>query len=248
MSNTINVNYMSRAYGSFLKTNNANKIAEKGFEDNVEEEIATKITAADIASDVKAVSKEDMTMEEYKQYIYDEISSLPMHPSRMQDSISIQISEAGFEAMKNDPEYEKWVLDWLGKDFMTYNPWTSKCGGAYCVKYIGATKEEYHGESWYAGYNNGSGKSLYNERSQNSFWERRAEESKRLQERNEELAKQRAIEKRRQRERLEEEYLENLNFNRGLLNKVQISDETMEEMSSVIDYYAAISGTVDNDI
>lgn len=248
MSNTINVSYMSRVYNNILKTTTANKVEEKGFEDNVEKELAEKATATDSTSGVEVVSKEDMTMEEYKQYIYHEISSLPMHPSRMQDNISVQISEKGFEAMKNDPEYEKWVLDWLGKDFMTNDPWASLCGGSYSVHYVGATKEEYRGEGWYPGYNNGRGKSLYNEKSQNSFWERRAEQSKRLQERNEELAKQRAIEERRHRERLEEEYLENLNFNRGLLNKANFSDASMEEMSNVIDYYAAMSGTVDIDI
>ncbi|MCM1467787.1 MAG: hypothetical protein NC086_06520, partial [Alistipes sp.] len=98
-------------------------------------------------------------------------------PSRMQDTISINISEAGFEAMKNDPEYEEWVLDYLQKDFNCYNPWTASCGGCYCVKYIGAAKEEYRGESWYAGYQNGKGTSLYDEKSQDSFWERRVDQS-----------------------------------------------------------------------
>jgi len=31
-----------------------------------------------------------------------------MHPTRAGESISVTISEAGFEAMKNDPEYEAW--------------------------------------------------------------------------------------------------------------------------------------------
>lgn len=33
-------------------------------------------------------------MEEYKQYIHDKISQIPMHPTRMSESISINISEA----------------------------------------------------------------------------------------------------------------------------------------------------------
>ena len=142
---------------------------------------------------VGTVSTEDMTMEEYKQYIYDKISQMTINPSRMQDNISINISEAGFKAMKNDPEYEKWVLDYLQKDFNCYNPWTATNGGCYCVKYIGATKEEYRGESWYAGYQNGKGKSLYDEKSQDSFWERRAERRQRLKEEYEELLEKRAL-------------------------------------------------------
>ena len=55
-------------------------------------------------------------MDEYKQYIHEKISQIPMHPTRMSENISIHISEAGFEAMKNDPEYEAWVLNdlWTG--------------------------------------------------------------------------------------------------------------------------------------
>ena len=37
-----------------------------------------------------------MTMEEYKQYIYNKISKIPMHPTRAGESISVTISEAGF--------------------------------------------------------------------------------------------------------------------------------------------------------
>lgn len=54
-----------------------------------------------------AISTKDMTMEEYKAYISEKISQIPMHPTRIGESISITISEAGFEAMKNDPELAK---------------------------------------------------------------------------------------------------------------------------------------------
>lgn len=190
MNNTINLNYMTKTYNNFLKNYETNSSTERSFMNNVEE-----VSAAKAACGTGAVSTQEMTMEEYKQYIYDKISSLPMDPSHMQDNISIHISEAGFEAMKNDPEYEKWVLDWLEKDFMTYNPWTSVCGGHYCVKYIGASPEEYRGEGWYAGYQNGKGRSLYNEKSKDSFWERRIEREKRLREQYEESLEKKALAK-----------------------------------------------------
>ncbi len=95
--------------------------------------------------------------------------------------------------MKNDPEYEKWVPDYLQKDFNCYNPWAASCGGCYCVKYIGATKEEYCGESWYAGYQSGKGTSLYNEKSEDSFWERKAEREKRYKEQYEESQEKKAL-------------------------------------------------------
>ena len=56
------------------------------------------------AADVKAVDAEvsDMSLEEYKQYIWEKISNLPMSASSRMQSISIQITDEGFEAMKND--------------------------------------------------------------------------------------------------------------------------------------------------
>ncbi len=56
---------------------------------------------------------------------HDKISQVLMHPSRMQESISINISEAGFEAMKNDPEYEAWVLNDLRTEWAQPDRWAA---------------------------------------------------------------------------------------------------------------------------
>ncbi len=90
-------------------------------------------------------SAADMTMEEYKQYIYDKIIRMPVDPSQMQDAVSIQISEEGFAAMKADPEYEKWVLDTIRRDLGAYNPWGRMGESSYRSHYFGATKKEYRG-------------------------------------------------------------------------------------------------------
>ena len=105
MSNTINVNYMTRAYNQYQQKNAA-KDQEKEdtrFADSVREksEASGSIVGN---SKIGSVSAKDMTMVEYKQYIYNKISQIPMHPTRAGESISVTISEAGFEAMKNDPE------------------------------------------------------------------------------------------------------------------------------------------------
>ena len=123
-----------------------------------------------------------MTMEEYKQYLHDQISRIPRHPSRALESISIQITEAGFEAMKHDPEYEAWVLDDLKTGWAQPDPWAGICGGAYAVIHYGATKEECNACSWFPGYQNGNGENLFREKSKNSFWERRTESQKLYQE------------------------------------------------------------------
>ena len=168
MNNTINVNYMTRAYGNFLKNNEAKngKTESLSFCDRVAEK-SRNVSETGKAGDVSA---KDMTMDEYKQYIHERISQIPMHPTRMSENISIHISEAGFEAMKNDPEYEAWVLNDLRTGWAQPDRWSGVCGGAYSTIYYGATKEECHAEMWSAGYQNGSGKSLFDGRAKEGVY------------------------------------------------------------------------------
>lgn len=83
--------------------------------------------------------------------------------------------------MKNDPEYEAWVLNDLRTGWAQPDRWSGVCGGAYSTIYYGATKEECHAEMWSAGYQNGSGKSLFDGRAKDSFWERRTEQKRRTE-------------------------------------------------------------------
>ncbi len=127
--NTINVNYMTRAYNQYQQKNAA-KDQEKEdtrFADSVREksEASGSIVGN---SKIGSVSAKDMTMVEYKQYIYNKISQIPMHPTRAGESISVTISEAGFEAMKNDPEYEAWVLNDLQVGWSQPDKWSGICG------------------------------------------------------------------------------------------------------------------------
>lgn len=184
MSNTINVNYMTKTYSSFLRNYEAKNVSQTkttSFSDKVAEKSMESQNVLQTRN-TGAVSTKDMTMEEYKTYIHDKISQIPMHPSRMHESISINISEAGFEAMKNDPEYEEWVLNDLRTGWAQPDRWSGVCGGAYSTIYYGATKEECHAEMWSAGYQNGSGKSLFDSKAKDSFWERRVEQKKRIEE------------------------------------------------------------------
>lgn len=210
---TINVNYMTGNYSHFAKNQAVKKSSGNTVADAIADKCAENRKAEETARTAKAetVSTKDMTMEEYKQYIHDRISEIPIHPSRMQESISITISEAGFEAMKNDPEYEAWVLNDLQTGWAQPDRWSGICGAAYSTIYYGATKEECHAEMWSAGYQNGSGKNLYDTKSESSFWERRIESKKRLEaqmkKRQEKGLREEAAEQRRQ---LMESYNERL--------------------------------------
>ncbi|MCM1144514.1 MAG: hypothetical protein NC318_09505 [Blautia sp.] len=135
----------------------------------------------------------ETSLEEYKQYLYDKIESLSLHESNSQDSIAVHITDAGLEAMRNDPEYEKWVLDTLRANFRCSDPWSGIYGGKFSVFYFGATKEEYRGESWRMGFQNGREQTLFREKSEDSFWERRRRRRKELLEQQKELDEKKAI-------------------------------------------------------
>ena len=197
MGSTINVNYMTKTYSNFLKNYEAKDSGQTkttSFSDKVAEKSMGTQNISETGK-AGAVSTKDMTMEEYKQYIHDRISQIPMHPTRMSESISINISEAGFEAMKNDPEYEAWVLNDLRTGWAQPDRWAGVCGGAYSTIYYGATKEECHAEMWSAGYQNGSGKSLFDDRAEDSFWERRVERKKQMEAQIEEQQEKKRIQK-----------------------------------------------------
>lgn len=209
-NNSIYVNYMTKTYHNFLKSYEADHSQREtvSFTDKITE----KSLEAAKAEQMEITSKE-MTLEEYKQYIHDKISQIPVSPSQMSSSFSVHISDAGFEAMRADPEYEKWVLDTLKYNFGFNNPWAGICGGSYVVHNFGATKEEYSGQSWHAGYQNGKGESLFQQKAENSFWERRIQRRKELQEQFEELQKKRMLDKRM----LGEDYMQQTYFSAELL-------------------------------
>lgn len=135
-----------------------------------------------------------MTMDEYKQYISLLIQQIPVNPSNRRDIVSIRISDEGYMVMKNDPEYEKWVLDSIRENLASYDPLGSRYGGKYVTLYFGASKEEYRGEVWRPPYMDEEQR-----RSQKAVAdrenERRAERRRRLKEQYKKLLAKRALEK-----------------------------------------------------
>ncbi len=91
------------------------------------------------------------TLEEYKCRIRREIDKIPSHPSHKKIAETLVISEEGYQAMKDDPEYEKWVLGYIRENrSVNMSMMTNKkeyiSGTDY--EYIGATKEECRGEGY----------------------------------------------------------------------------------------------------
>ena len=105
-------------------------------------------------------SKDEMTLDEYKQYICNKVSGLPVSDSMRTCSSGVLIfKEEAFESMKNDPSYENEVIQMLREGFSAEIP-----GYAANVGYqvIGKSRGECYGAGipvknygWMAGLQNG---------------------------------------------------------------------------------------------
>lgn len=116
-------------------------------------------------------TKEEMTLDEYKQWFMGEISGYPVSGwARSTFSAgTIVIKEEAFERMQKDSDYEKYVMNRVRSSFSV----TGLPVGANHVGYdvIGASPEECYGYAGPIG-NSGSGNSLEDG---NSWWEKRHE-------------------------------------------------------------------------
>ena len=212
MSNTISVNGMTSYYNSFISTvtkQRAGVSGTKGEQNSIsgsrDSFVSTLSSKAETAAmnrseaveESKAVSTNDMTLEEYKNYINDVISSFTWHSDNSGDYCSIDISDEGFKAMQADPEYEKWVFDDLKTAFATPMPgWARSIGGTkYQVVHYGATKEECHSTSWWTGYQKGTGDKVWEAQSKGSFWTKRGDQKRIQAQTDKKIAEKRALEK-----------------------------------------------------
>lgn len=114
----------------------------------------TSRTYAEILSEardgLKKISPQEMSLDEYKAYIEGKLQNIPRNITRHRDDVTIVISDEGFSAMQNDPDYEAWVLDSVREelsfpDYLCGYPGTY---GHHEVIQFGATKEDYRGQSF----------------------------------------------------------------------------------------------------
>ena len=132
-------------------------------------------------------------MELFKKEFYEDLSKVTNH--RTVSNAAVNISEAAFKAMKEDPQYREKVLSLIQRD------WGDSYAPRNCSVLItvGATLNEYRADSWPVGYD-----SEFDVRSQNSFYKRTSEKKDRQKELLEEYLEKRAQAKRQQQEILNE--------------------------------------------
>ena len=166
-------------------------------------------------SSISNKSKEEMTMDEYKQWVMNEMSQMPVSAwvRSTYSSGATVIKEEAFERMKSDPEYENYVLNRVRSAYSV----SSLPAGSNNVSYdvIGASPEECYG---YAGPVGKSDLETINDGE--TWWEKRHKKMEELLEEQMEKSQREHLARSQQ---AEEEYLRQVYANQqkmyNLLNK-----------------------------
>lgn len=173
-------------------------IGQSYYQNNVE----TKRNTKNVSGTEKfALEKTDGTkelseteeMEIFKKEFYEDLSKITNH--RTVSNAAVNISEAAFKAMKDDPQYREKILSLIQRD------WGDSYAPRNCSVLItvGATLNEYRGDSWPVGYD-----SEFSVHSQNSFYKRASDKKDNQKELLEEYLEKRAQVKKQQQELLNE--------------------------------------------
>ena len=170
-------------------------------------------------------------MELFKKEFYEDLSKVTNH--RTVSNAAVNISEAAFKAMKEDPQYREKVLSLIQRD------WGDSYAPRNCSVLItvGATLNEYRADSWPVGYD-----SEFDMRSQNSFYKRTSEKKDRQKELLEEYLEKRAQAKKQQQELLDEKIAKS-ELERSRLSRAWSSDRQMTKASNAYDANV-MTGTV----
>ena len=185
--NKIHVNALSSTYNKFISNYELGKTNAQGssfasvFANHIKN--SANNTSGKVNT-VDPISSKDLSMEEYKAYIYSEISSMQFNSTQSQYSYTICISDEAFDAMKNDPEYERFVMQTIKSSFSYYDPWHSE---TYIIMQFGKTKEDAKITCMSAP------NKAFEQKSEESFWERRAERKKKMKELQERIAAQKHL-------------------------------------------------------
>ena len=119
------------------------------------------------------VSRSDMTMDEYKAFITDLMDKVPFDSSQANCRAMWSITEEGWEQMKNDPDYEAWILGYTIEDRSVQFPFQASFLN---IEKFGASIEEHHGE----GIPMNSESPKKSEKKEESWWMTRHKKMKEL--------------------------------------------------------------------
>jgi hypothetical protein len=149
---------------------------------------------------VEKVDRDKMSMDEYKKFFTGLMDSIPTNISQKGDTEVWSITDAGWEQMKNDPDYEAWVLGYTVEDRAVYNPFASMPGytPSYHTEHFGASIDEHLGQSYPMG-NTGTKKSSKDK--DESWWNKRYKEMAEIMKQQEANAYKKALASKKKQEK-----------------------------------------------
>ena len=155
----------------------------------------------------------------FKKEFYEDLSKVTNH--RTVSNAAVNISEAAFKAMKDDPQYREKVLSLIQRD------WGDSYAPRNCSVLItvGATLNEYRADSWPVGYD-----SEFDARSQNSFYKRTSEKKDRQKE-----YQEKRVQVKKQQQELLDEKIAKSELERSRLSRSWSSDRQMAKASNAYD-------------
>ncbi len=163
----------TRIYSSNMQVAKAFSVLQKKLANNLSN-LSYQGILENANKNLSDMSSEEMTMEEYKAYIWDKIDSFPFSPTRPNDDETIKISEKCFERMKADSEYEDKMMDIIKNGRMYPNPYYGSGvsdSGVYCIlEFDGGEGCKSQGFSKNFGGSKDSASSRFDKESNGGFW------------------------------------------------------------------------------
>ena len=203
-------------------------IGQNYYQNNVETKRNTKnVNGTEKFALEKTGSTQELSeaeeMELFKKGFYEDISKVTNH--RTVSNAAVNISEAAFKAMKEDPQYREKILSLIQRD------WGDSYAPRNCSVLItvGATLNEYRADSWPVGYD-----SEFDVRTRDSFYKRTSEKKDWQKELLEEYLEKRAQAKKQQQEMLNEK-ITKAEQERSRLAKVWAGERQMAAASNAYD-------------
>ncbi|MCM1345170.1 MAG: hypothetical protein NC246_15210 [Muribaculaceae bacterium] len=162
-------------------------------------------------------------MELFKKEFYEDLSKITSHGTV--SNAAVNISEAAFKAMKDDPGYREKVLSLIQRD------WGDSYAPRNCsvLVTVGATLNEYRADSWPVGSD-----FEFDACSQNSFYKRTNEKKNRQQELLEKYLEKRAQMKKQQQEMLDEKAAK-VKLEKSRMSQSRISEMQMAKAANAYD-------------
>lgn len=183
------------------------------------------------------VCRDDMTMDEYKKFITGLMDSIPYDSSQKNDVNVWSITEAGWEQMKNDPDYEAWILGYTAEDRAVNIPFASMPGysSAFHTEHFGASLDEHLGQG--VPMNNSVSKKSSSD--EESWWDKRQKKMKDIAKQQEEIAHKKAVARKKEQEEWIKAQTESRNRIQNYLNE-RVTEAQSENGNIPTDIVAAM--------